>query len=383
MPHVLDEFPVHQLPLSMAHPGTSDRNSYDRCYLNAHDRSGKIFLITGMGVYPNLGVIDAYATVRIGDRQVTVRTSDALGDDRMRQQVGPYRIEVIEPLRRFRVICDGDDHGVGFDLTWEGSFPAVDEAPHTIRRNGRIILDAQRFAQVGTWDDAGMWWMYLPLRFDDFAIVVIVQEEPDGTRTLNEAVRAWPFGSGRAPEQLGWPEFEVTYTPGTRHPERCVVHLNSRIDGPLRLEVESLGPVARGPWPGLRHGPGVDPWPVAGSQLGRGFGRRRERPGGRGVGAVRCDRPCRPGPPRRRRRVRPVRTRVDRPSRPDRLPRHHVGEVAVASGSVGQLALREKWTIRSSDGSLLRVVMRVLPYSASRSRMRWAMSAEGSGRARW
>ena len=56
-PAALDEFPVHQTPLSMARVGTSDRNFYDRCYLNAHDRSGELFLVTGLGTYPNLGVV--------------------------------------------------------------------------------------------------------------------------------------------------------------------------------------------------------------------------------------------------------------------------------------------------------------------------------------
>ncbi|MFN8025986.1 MAG: hypothetical protein U0W40_06425 [Acidimicrobiia bacterium] len=28
----LDEYPIHQSPLSMAHVATSDRNFYDRCY---------------------------------------------------------------------------------------------------------------------------------------------------------------------------------------------------------------------------------------------------------------------------------------------------------------------------------------------------------------
>ncbi len=27
---------------------------------------------------------------------------------------------------------------------------------------------------------SGMWWLYVPLAFDDFAVVLIVQEEPDG-----------------------------------------------------------------------------------------------------------------------------------------------------------------------------------------------------------
>ena len=48
MPHPLDEFPIHQAPLSMAHMATSDRNAYDRCYFNAHGRAGDPFLITGL-----------------------------------------------------------------------------------------------------------------------------------------------------------------------------------------------------------------------------------------------------------------------------------------------------------------------------------------------
>ena len=55
-----------------------------------------------------------------------------------------------------------------------------------------------------TADDAGggggFWWLYVPLRFDDFQIIVIVQEKADGYRTLNDAKRVW--ADGRV-EQLG------------------------------------------------------------------------------------------------------------------------------------------------------------------------------------
>jgi hypothetical protein len=287
MPVPLDEYPVHQVPLSMRHVATSDRNAYDRCYLNAHDRTGEIFLVSGLGVYPNLGVIDAYATVRRGNRQLSVRMSDALGDDRSLQHVGPYRIEVLEPMERLHVVCDHDR--IGFDLTWTGSFPVVDEPPHVMRQAGRVILDAQRFAQVGTWsgtlrvdgeeiavsddrwlgtrdrswgirpvgeaepagraaaepaEDFGFWWVYAPLRFDDFALIIIAQETADGTRTLNEATRVWPAESGRPPEQLGWPGFEIRYRPGTRHPESALIHLTERGGRPLTVEIETLGFVA-------------------------------------------------------------------------------------------------------------------------------------------
>jgi hypothetical protein len=61
VPIPLDEYPVHQTCMPMNRVATSDRNFYDRCYFNVHDRTGDIFVGTGLGVYPNLGVIDAYA----------------------------------------------------------------------------------------------------------------------------------------------------------------------------------------------------------------------------------------------------------------------------------------------------------------------------------
>lgn len=310
----MDEYPLHQVPLSIAHAGTSDRNFYDRCYLNAHDRTGEVFVVTGLGVYPNLGVIDAYVTVRHGDRQVTVRCSDALGEDRSRQEVGPYRIDVEEPLRRLRVACDAADLGLHLDARFTGSFPAVEEQPHVWRRDGRVVLDACRFAQVGTWsgtlrldghewelDDTtwvgtrdrswgirpvgepeppgrsaadldpgwGFWWSYVPLRFDRFALVLIAQEDGEGHRTLNDAVRVWP--DGRV-EQLGWPRFEVRYRPGTRLPEVATITSALPRGGELRVEVETLGHVALN----CGSGYGGDPEWLHGQWLGRSVVQRSE-----------------------------------------------------------------------------------------------------------
>ena len=90
----------------MAHVGVrSDRNFYDRCYFNAHDRTGDVFLITGLGVYPNLGVIDAYVDRAPRRPPATVAVlATPSSADRMHQQVGPYRIEVVEPLQQLRLI---------------------------------------------------------------------------------------------------------------------------------------------------------------------------------------------------------------------------------------------------------------------------------------
>jgi hypothetical protein len=279
----LDEYPIHQAPLPVTWPATSDRNFYDRCYFNAHDRTGEIFLITGMGWYPNLGTKDAFVLVRRGDTQTAVHLGDAIDDDRLDQRVAGYRIEVAEPLRRLRVVLE-ETEGIALDLSWEGSFDVVQEQPHILRSGSRVTLDAQRFAQVGTWSGSivvdgveiavtpdrwvgtrdrswgirpvgeaepagrpadppfeGMWWLYLPLRFDDHAVVLIVQEGPDGFRTLNDCTRVWR--DGRV-EQLGWPKVDIAYASGTRTPTGAVIRCTGAYGKPVTLEIESLLPVA-------------------------------------------------------------------------------------------------------------------------------------------
>src|SRR5947209_1251978 len=201
-PVPLDEFPIHQVPLSLQFVGTSDRNFYDRSYLNAHDRTGDVFLITGFGVYPNLGVKDAYALVRRGNRQHAVRFSGAIDDNRLDQRVDPS------------VWLGTRDRSWGI----------------------RPVGEAEPQGRAATID--GFWWLYVPMRFDDFAVIVIVQEQPDGFRILNDATRVWADGRK---EQLGWPEVHIRYRSGTRHPEHATIHLTERGGKPVTLEVTTLG----------------------------------------------------------------------------------------------------------------------------------------------
>lgn len=61
----------------MKHVSTGDRNVYDRCIFHVIDHWGRPLLILRLGVSPNVGVIDAYATLRLGGTLHTVRASDA------------------------------------------------------------------------------------------------------------------------------------------------------------------------------------------------------------------------------------------------------------------------------------------------------------------
>ncbi len=82
----------------------------------------------------------------------------------------------------------------------------------------------------------GMWWLYVPMAFDDFSICLIIQEEPDGLRTLNDCTRV--FKDGRV-EQLGWPRVKIHYASGTRIPTGASITLTTPDGSLLGLEVES------------------------------------------------------------------------------------------------------------------------------------------------
>jgi hypothetical protein len=193
---------------------TSDRNFYDRCYFNMHDQSGEIFLVTGLGVYPNLGVTDAYAAARCGDRQWSVRFSDALGCRGLEQQVGGYRIEVVEPLRELILRCQSPAGDLDFDLRWTAAFPAVQEEPHLLLAGNRPIVDASRFCQMGNWSGQ--------LRVGDREFAVSPGQWA-GARDRSWGIRP-----------IGEPD------PPGRHPEAARLHLADRAGNPLIVEVETV-----------------------------------------------------------------------------------------------------------------------------------------------
>ncbi|TQK31226.1 hypothetical protein [Arthrobacter sp. SLBN-53] len=306
----MDEFPIHQVPQPIAWPGSSDRNFYDRSYFNAHDRTGDIFLISGIGYYPNLGVKDAFVLIRRGDTQTAVHLSDAIDQDRLRQHVNSYRVDVLEPLQQLRITMD-ETEGIAADLTWNGLCDVVQEQPHLMRQGNRVTLNAQRFAQLGSWsghldidgeritvDPAtwigsrdrswgirpigeaepagrpadppfeGMWWLYVPMAFDDFSIVMIIQEAPDGFRSLNDCTRV--FKDGRV-EQLGWPQVKIHYRSGTRIPTGATISTTTATGAELRFDVESKLPVPIH----VGGGYGGDPDWIHGVWKGENFSERR------------------------------------------------------------------------------------------------------------
>ena len=85
-----------------------------------------------------------------------------------------------------------------------------------------------------------MWWLYVPMAFDDFSIVIIIQEDPSGFRSLNDCTRIWK--DGRV-EQLGWPRVKIHYNSGTRIPTGASIDATALDGSPVHFDVESKLPV--------------------------------------------------------------------------------------------------------------------------------------------
>ncbi len=273
-----DDYPLHQTPEPVAYAGT-DRNFYDRYFFNGYAPDGSGFFAAALGVYPHLNVMDAHFSAIRDGVQHNVHASRELGMERMDTQVGPIRIEVIEPLNKLKVTVDGE--GLKAELVFTGrAFPI--EEPRFIHRIGpRTFMDYTRMTQnghytgwieidgvrevcasgtmgtrdrswgvrpVGTRDEQphgsgiipGFFWQWTPLNFADRSLFFHVNADAKGNRWNTRAVIA-PDGGGA--EALFDTEGEMTspLALGTRWPEGGKLV----IDGPDGPETLTLTPVGR------------------------------------------------------------------------------------------------------------------------------------------
>jgi hypothetical protein len=264
-----DDYLIHQTHEPVRHVATSDRRFYDRYFFTGHQCSDALFFMIGIGSYPNLGVIDAFGSVALGDRQYTTRASRELGGDRMdTSAIGPFHVEVIEGLRKLRVRCEKrKGQAVCFDLIWTASVPAFAEPPIFQRISGRVMEQATRLIQTGHWSGhiecegkcieltpADSWgardrswgvrsigferepkgiqqasgaskerttlWVWSPMQFAGETIHFSLSEFPDGKREIETVRRmaAFPADGGAPAEEvvLDGAEHDLRFDPETR-----------------------------------------------------------------------------------------------------------------------------------------------------------------------
>jgi|TARA_B110000438_G_scaffold301184_1_gene355433 hypothetical protein len=262
----LDDYPIHQTPEPIAHAASTDRNVYDRTWFNGYAVDGSYYFGIGMAVYPHRGVLDcAFSVVQPGQRQHCFYGSRRAPIERTDMQVGPFRIEVIEPLRRTRVILEPNDSGITCDLSFSARTAGIQEARQTLYAGTRRIMDATRFDQFGRWSGTinhpegelrieesvcrgtkdrswgvrgigeresggaplapqGAFFLWAPLIWDDHITHAIFFDGEQGQALVREGIVAPLFASEEAipdvetsaDERMATARHRVNYVPGSR-----------------------------------------------------------------------------------------------------------------------------------------------------------------------
>jgi hypothetical protein len=146
-----DDYPIHQTSEPIAHPASSDRNAYDRYWFNGYANDGEFYFGIGAALYPNLGIMDCgFSIVRDGV-QHSFHASRRAPREPTEIEIGPFKIHILEPMRRVRVNIADNDTGIACDLTFIPRTANVQEGRQTAHRAGRIMMDATRFDQFGHW----------------------------------------------------------------------------------------------------------------------------------------------------------------------------------------------------------------------------------------
>ncbi|MFM5895230.1 MAG: hypothetical protein ACKOQM_12480 [Novosphingobium sp.] len=272
-----DDFPLHQTPEPVAYAGT-DRNFYDRYFFNGYAPDGSGFFAVAFGIYPHLNVADAHFSAIRDGVQYNLHASRELGMERMDLQVGPIRIEIIEPLKVLRVTVD--DEGLKADLTFTGrAFPI--EEPRFIHRIGpRTFMDYTRLTQnghytgwieidgerqvcapgtagtrdrswgvrpVGSRDEQphgtgvvpGFFWQWTPLNFADSAVFFHANADAKGNMWNTRAVIA-PDGANDAGLFDTEGDMTAALASGSRWPEGGTLVIEGP-DGPETIRLEPVG----------------------------------------------------------------------------------------------------------------------------------------------
>ena len=272
-----DEYPIHQTPEPVAFSG-SDRNFYDRYFFNGYSRDGSVFFGGAFGVYPHLNIMDGAFSILKDGKQRSLHLSRALNMERMDTQVGPMKIEVLEPLKKVRITIE-ETEGIGATLEFTGRAFPIEEPRFTRRQGPRMLMDVTRMTQNGRWSgelrvdgevikvdsrdffgtrdrswgvrpigaadaqplipamEFQFYWIWTPLNFEDRAVYFHVNDDALGKSWNTKAMHVMDGSSADELEHMSACAIDVNYKSGTRRASGAVLRMKDQAGRDYQVDI--------------------------------------------------------------------------------------------------------------------------------------------------
>jgi hypothetical protein len=237
-----DDLLGHQTPATFDQPSSSDLRWTERYWYSGHRvPGGDIIFDIGFGQYPNRNVMDAFAGVTVAGIQHNFRASRRLHtktQTALDPCVGPLRVEILEGMRRHRLVLEPNESGIAFDLTFIASTEGAQELQSFRRRLSRVEEDLTRMSQFARWEGwlevagtryqitpgewwgqrdhswgvrsemrtdfaappmqthADFFWMWCMYQFEDFGICLFTKERSSGANLYLSGTESPRLGKG-------------------------------------------------------------------------------------------------------------------------------------------------------------------------------------------
>jgi hypothetical protein len=286
-----DDFCIHQTPEPIAQPSSSDRNFYDRYWMNGFDTGAGFMFEMGLALYPNRRVMDAHFGILVDGVQHMFHGSRRAPRDRSELAVGPLRLEILQPLRSLRMRLEPNSTGIECDLVFTARTVPEEEPQSVLRDDGRLIMHTSRFTQLGCWQgyvtvhgrrievnrattlgtrdkswgirpvgepeggappaqarEPRVYWVWSPLDFGDFCTQFNTFEDTDGTPTQLAACRMPAYDHpDQIPEDaageitpMTTSRHRIEWIPGTRQARSAELELADASGATLSIALAPL-----------------------------------------------------------------------------------------------------------------------------------------------
>ena len=272
-----DDYPIHQISKPVSEVG-SERNFYDRYFFNGYSKTDDIYFGAVLCVYPNLNIMDGAFTLAYKGKQYNSRASRVLNLERLETEVGPLKVEVIEPLRKLKVSLNDVENNFEVDLTITGRFEPMREPQMQLFNGPRMIMDTCRLTQQGKWSGKikindeqidvtedtfvgtrdrswgvrpvgaydsqpvvpfnmpQFYWLWAPFHFEDLSAHIYFIDKADGNPDTVLAIMQGPEFEGEI--ELRNVQKKVSYVPKSRRVDSMIITANDKDGNNIEISID-------------------------------------------------------------------------------------------------------------------------------------------------